>query len=135
MSENKIDDELLITLTAHIVIAHVTNNALRGEDLPALIRSVHGALERVSEAGQRRPKPAVPVRASVTKRYLVCLEDGKKMQMLKRHLMAEHGLTPSQYRARWGLRADYPMIAANFSEKRRDLAMKAGFGREPENAL
>jgi predicted transcriptional regulator len=126
--------EDLITLTSDIVAAHVSNNAVSVNDLTALITEVYGALAGlgVSEPEEEaRPEPAVSVRASVKRDHLVCLEDGKKMKMLKRHLMTEHGMTPDEYRQRWGLGADYPMVAPEYAETRRDLAVKIGLGRKP----
>ncbi|MGX7927773.1 MucR family transcriptional regulator [Tsuneonella sp. HG094] len=126
--------EMLITLTADIVAAHVSNNNVRVEDVPALITTVHQALNGLGStapAEEARPDPAVSVRASVKRDHLVCLEDGKKMKMLKRHLMTEHGMTPSEYRERWGLAGDYPMVAPDYAETRRDLAVKIGLGRKP----
>ena len=126
-------NEMLITLTADIVTAHVANNNVDGETLPGLIESVYGALSGLGteETVEERPEPAVTVRASVKSDHLVCLEDGKKMKMLKRHLMTDHGMTPEEYRARWNLPADYPMVAPNYAEKRRELAKKIGLGRKP----
>ena len=126
--------ETLITLTSDIVAAHVSNNNVEVADVPALITTVYQALsglgsETVTE--EPRPEPAVSVRSSVKKDHLVCLEDGKKMKMLKRHLMTEHGMTPDDYRQRWGLAADYPMVAPDYAETRRDLAVKIGLGRKP----
>jgi predicted transcriptional regulator len=126
--------EMLITLTADIVAAHVSNNDVRVADVPALIATVHQALSGLKtplEVQEVMPEPAVSVRASVKRDHLVCLEDGKKMKMLKRHLMSEHGMTPGDYRARWGLAADYPMVAPEYAETRRDLAVKIGLGRKP----
>lgn len=126
--------ETLITLTSDIVAAHVSNNNVGVEDVPALITTVYGALAGLggsAPAEETRPEPAVTVRASVKKDHIVCLEDGKKMKMLKRHLMTEHGMTPDEYRARWGLGSDYPMVAPDYAETRRDLAMKIGLGRKP----
>ena len=125
--------ETLITLTSDIVAAHVSNNSVAVDELPALIKNVYGALSGLGAAAQEeaRPEPAVSIRASVKPDHLVCLEDGKKMKMLKRHLMTDHGLTPAEYRARWGLPADYPMVAPEYAEKRRDLAKKIGLGRKP----
>lgn len=126
------DDEMLITLTSDIVAAHVSNNSVRTEDVGALISSIHQALSGLGqEAEEPRPDPAVSIRASVKQDHLVCLEDGKKMKMLKRHLMTEHGMTPDEYRQRWGLSADYPMVAPDYSDQRRDLAKKIGLGRKP----
>lgn len=126
--------ETLITLTSDIVAAHVSNNNVTVEDVPNLIQNVYGALAGLGGAApvvESRPEPAVSVRSSVKKDHLVCLEDGKKMKMLKRHLMTDHGMTPDEYRARWGLSGDYPMVAPDYAEKRRDLAKKIGLGRKP----
>ena len=126
--------EMLITLTADIVAAHVSNNSVPVADVTALISTVHRALSDLGNSGpaeEVRPEPAVSVRASVKRDHLVCLEDGKKMKMLKRHLMTEHGMTPAEYRARWDLAADYPMVAPEYAETRRDLAVKIGLGRKP----
>lgn len=126
-------NETLITLTADIVSAHVSNNSLAVSDLPLLIESVHGALSTLEEsaAAEATPEPAVSVRSSVKPDHIVCLEDGKKMKMLKRHLKTDHGLTPDEYRQKWGLGADYPMVAPNYAEQRRKLAKKIGLGRKP----
>lgn len=126
--------ETLITLTSDIVAAHVSNNNVAVEDVPALITTVYQALAGLggtAPVAEEKPEPAVSVRASVKKDHLVCLEDGKKMKMLKRHLMTEHGMTPDEYRQRWGLSADYPMVAPDYAETRRDLAKKIGLGRNP----
>lgn len=126
--------ETLITLTSDIVAAHVSNNSVTVEDVPALIEKVYGALSSLGNSPvveEVRPEPAVSIRASIKKDHIICLEDGKKMKMLKRHLMTDHGMTPEQYRARWGLSADYPMVAPDYADKRRDLAMKIGLGRKP----
>jgi predicted transcriptional regulator len=126
--------EMLITLTSDIVAAHVSNNTISVEQVPTLISTVYGALAGLGEPAseeETRPEPAVSIRASVKRDHLVCLEDGKKMKMLKRHLMTEHGMTPDEYRQRWGLGADYPMVAPDYAETRRDLAVKIGLGRKP----
>jgi predicted transcriptional regulator len=127
-------NEMLITLTADIVAAHVSNNSVAVSDLPSLISNVHGALAGLSSGGSAPEvalEPAVPVRASVKRDYIVCLEDGKKLKMLKRHLMTHYGMTPDDYRAKWGLAADYPMVAPAYAEQRRDLAKAIGLGRAP----
>ena len=126
-------NEMLITLTADIVTAHVANGNVDGETLPSLIENVYGALAGLGaeETVEDRPEPAVSVRASVKNDHLVCLEDGKKMKMLKRHLMTDHGMTPDEYRERWELPSDYPMVAPDYAEKRRELAKKIGLGRKP----
>ena len=120
--------ETLITLTSDIVAAHVSNNSVSVDDVPSLIQNVYGALAGLGSVPQPEEKlqPAVSVRASVKSDHLVCLEDGKKMKMLKRHLMTDHGLTPAEYRARWNLPADYPMVAPDYAEKRRVLAKETG---------
>jgi predicted transcriptional regulator len=126
--------EMLITLTSDIVAAHVSNNTISVEEVSTLISTVYGALAGLGGSApveEARPEPAVTVRASVKRDHLVCLEDGKKMKMLKRHLMTEHGMTPDEYRQRWGLGSDYPMVAPEYAETRRDLAVKIGLGRKP----
>ncbi len=126
--------EMLITLTSDIVAAHVSNNTIPVEDVATLISSVYGALAGLGGAApieEARPEPAVSVRSSLKKDHLVCLEDGKRMKMLKRHLMTEHGMTPDDYRQRWGLGGDYPMVAPDYAETRRELAVKIGLGRKP----
>lgn len=126
-------NEMLITLTADIITAHVANNNVDVDTLPSLIQNVYGALAGLGTKAvvEVRPEPAVSIRASIKPEYLVCLEDGKKMKMLKRHLMTSYGMTPDQYRERWGLPADYPMVAPDYAEKRRELAKKIGLGRKP----
>ena len=124
-------NEALITLTADIVSAHVSNNSVAVNDLPLLIENVHNALTGLG-GGQAEPEvkqePAVSVRSSVKPDYIVCLEDGKKLKMLKRHLMTHYNMTPDEYRQKWGLNADYPMVAPNYAEQRRALAKKIGLG-------
>ena len=122
-----------IDLTAEIVSAYVGNNTTPASELPALIGQVHAALVRVSE-GQAPPpvapiKPAVPVKKSLTAEYIVCLEDGKKFKSLKRHLRTQYNMTPEQYRDKWGLPADYPMVAPNYAVTRSQLAKKMGLGQ------
>lgn len=126
--------ETLITLTSDIVAAHVSNNNVDVEAVPALITNVYQALAGLGEetvVEEVRPEPAVSIRASVKPDYIVCLEDGKKLKMLKRYLRTNYNMTPEEYRARWNLPADYPMVAPNYAEKRRDLAKKIGLGRKP----
>ena len=126
--------ETLITLTSDIVAAHVSNNSVSVDDLPSLITNVFGALAGLGQAAaapEKAPEPAVSVRASIKPDHIVCLEDGKKLKMLKRHLMTHYNMTPEQYRQRWNLPADYPMVAPNYAEKRRELAKKIGLGRKP----
>ncbi len=126
--------ETLITLTSDIVAAHVSNNSVPVDDLGSLITNVYGALAGLGGAApvaEVALTPAVSIRSSIKADHIVCLEDGKKLKMLKRHLMTHYNLTPDQYRARWGLAADYPMVAPNYAEKRRELAKKIGLGRKP----
>ena len=130
--------ETLITLTADIVSAHVSHNNVAVREVSGLIRQVHAALAQLGEPVAPPPpekqEPAVSVRSSIKPDHIVCLEDGKKLKMLKRHLMTHYGLTPDQYRAKWGLAADYPMVAPNYAAQRRDLAMKIGLGTRPRTA-
>jgi len=126
-----IDRETLVALTADIVSAHVSHNSVAVSDLPRLIAEVHGALSGLGAPAPEpevKPEPAVSIRASVKPDYLVCLEDGKRLKLLKRHLMTKYKMTPEQYRARWNLPFDYPMIAPNYAEQRRSLARKSGLG-------
>jgi predicted transcriptional regulator len=124
--------ETLITLTADIVSAHVSNNSVAVNDLPTLIQNVHNALSALGGSGAepevKKQEPAVSIRSSVKPDYIVCLEDGKKLKMLKRHLMTHYQMTPDEYRQKWGLGADYPMVAPNYAEQRRSLAKKIGLG-------
>jgi predicted transcriptional regulator len=134
MDDNNDMNETLITLTSDIVAAHVSNNSVSAEEVATLITNVYGALALLgapAPAAEAPPEPAVSIRSSVKPDHIVCLEDGKKLKMLKRHLMTHYNLTPDQYRARWGLAADYPMVAPNYAEKRRELAKKIGLGRKP----
>jgi predicted transcriptional regulator len=124
-------DDTLLTLTADIVAAHVSNNSVAVNDLPHLIANVHGALTNLGTtpaAPVLRAEPNVSIRSSVKPDYIVCLEDGKRMKMLKRHLTTDHQMTPAQYRQKWGLNADYPMVAPNYAEQRRTLAKSIGLG-------
>jgi predicted transcriptional regulator len=131
MAELDAAEDTLLTLTADIVAAHVSNNSVAVNDLPNLIQNVHGALNGISKqssAPEPRPEPRVSIRSSIKPDYIVCLEDGKKLKMLKRHLMTHYNLTPDQYRQKWGLSADYPMVAPNYAEQRRTLAKSIGLG-------
>ncbi|ANU07567.1 MucR family transcriptional regulator [Paraurantiacibacter namhicola] len=126
--------ETLITHATDIVVSYVANNNVSADEVPALLENVFNKLAGLGGDGssqEQRPDPAVSVRASVKKDHIVCLEDGKKMKMLKRHLMTDHGMTPDEYRARWDLPSDYPMVAPDYAEKRRELAKKIGLGRKP----
>jgi predicted transcriptional regulator len=127
-------DETLITLTADIVAAHVSNNSVAVNDLGALVANVHAALTGLSEpviVEQVKQEPAVSIRSSIKPDFIVCLEDGKKLKMLKRHLMTHYQMTPADYRAKWNLPADYPMVAPNYAQQRKELAVKIGLGRKP----
>ena len=126
--------ETLITLTADIVSAHVSNNSVAVSDLPLLISNVHNALTGLGERKEEpapKPEPKVSVRSSVKPDYIVCLEDGKKLKMLKRHLKTSYNMTPEQYREKWGLTPDYPMVAPNYAKHRSSLAKKIGLGTKP----
>lgn len=127
--------ETLITLASDIVAAHVSNNNVGVEELPALITNVYGALASLGQAAaapEAAPlKPAVSIRASIKPEKIICLDCGMELRMLKRHLMTHHNLSPDQYRNRWGLSSDYPLVAPNYAETRRMLAVKIGLGRKP----
>jgi predicted transcriptional regulator len=131
MADNEGAEDTLLTLTADIVAAHVSNNSVAVNDLPNLIQNVHSALSGISQrssAPEPKPEPKVSIRSSVKPDYIVCLEDGKKLKMLKRHLMTHYNMTPDQYRQKWGLSPDYPMVAPNYAEQRRTLAKSIGLG-------
>ena len=118
-------------LAAKIVSAHVANNNVAVSDLPGLITQVYSALDKLGRPTEpmiTRPEPAVPIRKSVTPDHVICLEDGRKLKMLKRHLATAYNMTPDQYRERWGLPADYPMVAPNYAQQRSTLAKKIGLG-------
>jgi predicted transcriptional regulator len=123
-----------IELTAKIVSAYVSNNTVPSADIPALINQVHTALNRVSgkggDAASEPLKPAVSLKKSITPEYIVCLEDGKKFKSLKRHLRTQYNMTPEQYREKWGLSADYPMVAPNYAAARSQLAKQMGLGQQ-----
>lgn len=126
--------ETLIMLTADVVAAHVSNNSVAVGDLPDLISKVHTAFSAISNQPQTEATslplvPAVPIRSSVKHDYIVCLEDGKRMKMLKRYLAVQFGMTPDEYRVKWNLPADYPMVATGYAEKRSELAKTFGLGK------
>lgn len=125
----------LLKLTADIVAAHVSNNKLSAAELPQLIAQVHASLSDTGgvTSAAPRPSPAVPIKKSVMPDHIVCLEDGKKLKMLKRHLKTSYDMTPEQYRERWGLPADYPMVAPNYAKKRSQLAKKIGLGKRAKS--
>jgi predicted transcriptional regulator len=128
--------EAVLRLTAQIVSAHVEHNPVQADALPSLIEKVYRTLRDVGQAPVEpaKPVPAVPVKQSVKPDFIVCLEDGKKLKMLKRHLMTAYKMTPGQYRARWGLPADYPMVAPSYAKVRSGLAKKIGLGRKSTSA-
>jgi predicted transcriptional regulator len=131
MADASLASDTLVTLTADIVAAHVSNNSVAISDLPLLIQNIFGALSGLSGKPvivEPKQEPAVSIRASIKPDYIVCLEDGKKLKMLKRHLMTHYQMTPDEYRAKWNLPADYPMVAPNYAEQRRMLAKKIGLG-------
>ena len=128
---DQIEHNDLLALTADIVSSHVANNSVAVNDLPQLIQNVFATLSGLgtpSPTPEVKLEPAVPIRSSIKPDYIICLEDGKKLKMLKRHLMTAYGLTPDDYRAKWGLPADYPMVAPNYAEARRQLAKSIGLG-------
>jgi predicted transcriptional regulator len=128
-----VPDEDVLGLTAQIVSAHVSNNVVAPDSLPSLIQEVYKTLAGVGKepAAAERPQPAIPVKKSITPDHIVCLEDGKKLKMLKRHLKTSYNMTPEQYRVRWGLGSDYPMVAPNYAKQRSSLAKKIGLGTRP----
>jgi predicted transcriptional regulator len=131
VTEDNDMNEMLVTLTADVVAAHVSNNSVAVSDLPLLISSVHGAFASVSGGSSPAAEPLIPavsVRSSIKPDYIVCLEDGKKLKMLKRYLRTNFDMTPEEYRQKWDLPSDYPMVAPNYAAQRRDLAMKIGLG-------
>ena len=134
MAEAAIDHGELLALTSDIVAAHVSNNAVPSTELSGLIKTVFGpppGLGGDPAEPEVELRPAVPIKKSVSPDFLICLEDGKKLKMLKRHLKTAYDLTPEDYRAKWGLPHDYPMVAPNYAKKRQELAKKIGLGRKP----
>ncbi len=133
MSDNEQSHVSFVELTAEIVCAYVGNNAVPASEIPALIKQVHAALADASsiaaQADAPAPEPAVPVNRSITPDFLICLEDGKKFKSLKRHLRTSYNMTPEEYRDKWGLRPDYPMVAPNYAAERSKLAKKIGLGQ------
>lgn len=131
------EDTLLLELTSEVVSAYVGNNPISASELPSLISSIHAALDTISggaeEAPAEKPKPAVSIKKSLGHEYLICLEDGKPYKSLKRHLKTHYDLTPEQYREKWGLPADYPMVAPAYAERRSKLAKSMGLGRKAKS--
>ncbi len=135
--DNINNKDKLLRLTANIVASYVSNNTLSVEQIPEVVRTVNTALWQIeqSESGveKKTAKPAVPISQSITPDYIICLEDGRKLKMLKRHLRTSFGMTPDEYRVRWGLQADYPMVAPNYAKRRSEFAKKIGLGQKPGN--
>ncbi len=133
MMEEKLENGDLVEFTTTIVSAYVTNNSVVASDLPNLINDVHDALTKASGQLSQPPreelKPVVPIKKSVTNDYIICLEDGKKFKSLKRHLRTHYDMSPEEYREKWGLPADYPMVAPNYANARSELAKKMGLGQ------
>ena len=127
----------VLGLTVQIVSAHVSHNSVGSEQLPALIQDIYRTLSSMGREApvvvEKAPPPAVPVKKSIFPDYLVCLEDGKKLKMLKRHLSTAYNMTPDQYREKWGLDADYPMVAPNYASHRSSLAKRIGVGTKPRS--
>ena len=138
MTDAVIERSEILQLTSDIVSSHVSNNPVPPADLPAFIESVFKTLGVLANDPEEEPveelKPAVPIKKSITPDHLICLEDGKKLKMLKRHLKTSYNMTPEDYRARWGLASDYPMVAPNYAAKRQELAKKIGLGRNRNSA-
>jgi predicted transcriptional regulator len=136
MAENSSSAERLTALTAQIAAAYVGHHNVPAADLPPLIAAIYQSLARAGQAAttESRREPAVPIRRSVSADYIVCLEDGKKLKMLKRHLKTSYNLTPEQYRERWGLSVDYPMVAPNYAKQRSRLAKQIGLGTSARRA-
>ena len=134
--DRKNEDELL-RLTANIVASYVSNNKLSTEQVPEVVRTVNATLRKIGQseigAENKTAEPAVPISRSITPDYIICLEDGRKLKMLKRHLRTTYGMTPSEYRVRWDLPADYPMVAPNYAKRRSEFAKKIGLGKKPQN--
>lgn len=133
MMEEKLENGDLVEFTTTIVSAYVTNNSVVASDLPNLINDVHDALAKasgqISQPPREELKPVVPIKKSVTNDYIICLEDGKKFKSLKRHLRTHYDMSPEEYREKWGLPADYPMVAPNYANARSELAKKMGLGQ------
>lgn len=133
-SEDKLSNPEIVSMTVDITSAYVSNKALDPDQLPEVIRTIYDSLKSLGEKIESEipapPKPAVSIRRSITPDYIVCLEDGKKLKMLKRHLRAAYGMTPDEYRARWGLAADYPMVAPNYAITRSKFAKQIGLGKK-----
>ncbi len=126
-SEN---DTSTIVMVSEIVSAYVSKNSLPPSELPHLIKTVHDALSSPEQGTSSAPEPAVPIKKSIRPDYVICLEDGKKLKMLKRHLRTAYDMSPDEYRQKWGLASDYPMVAPKYAARRSELAKKIGLGRK-----
>jgi len=137
-TEAALDRDELLRMSVDVVAAYVSQNPLPATQLSDLLKTVHSSLSGLAggtaETSAEAPKPAVPVKKSVTPEYIICLEDGKKLKMLKRHLRTNYNMTPEEYRAKWGLTPDYPMVAPKYAEQRSQFAKKIGLGRKPAAA-
>ena len=136
-TENAGSDHDLLRMTADVVTAYVGNNTVAPSDLAEVIRTVHASLQEAqtgAAAVAAPPKPAVPIKKSITPDYLICLEDGRELKMLKRHLRTTYNMTPDEYRAKWGLEADYPMVAPNYARRRSEFAKQIGLGQKRRRA-
>jgi predicted transcriptional regulator len=133
-NKDEIGGKSLIEMTTTVVAAYLSNNSVASSQISEVIHTVHDALQGLTTGGHEPEpeplKPAVPIKKSVTPEYIVCLEDGKQLKMLKRHLRTTYDLTPEEYRAKWGLPADYPMVAPNYAQQRSEFAKKIGLGRQ-----
>lgn len=133
-SETTLDKDDLLRMAADIVSAYVRNNPLPADQVQEVIRAVYGSLQEAKAGAAVQaappPKPAVPIRRSITPDYIICLEDGRKLKMLKRHLRTTYNMTPDDYRAKWGLPPDYPMVAPNYARRRSEFAKKIGLGQK-----
>jgi len=134
---DKVEKMELLALTTDIVTSHLSRNAVEAGEISSLIREVYSTLASVgtSEPANDRPQPAISIRKSIQPDFIVCLEDGKKLKMLKRHLKTAYNMTPEEYRQRWGLPTDYPMVAPNYANQRRNLAKKIGLGTRRKKAV
>ncbi|MDX1736736.1 MAG: MucR family transcriptional regulator [Alphaproteobacteria bacterium] len=135
--QKKATNKDLLRYTTTVVGAYLGNNKAKTNDIPQIIRTVHSCLSKLNaqnlRTGMRKSVSAIPVKSSITPDYLICLEDGKKLKMLKRHLRTTYGMSPEQYRAKWGLSPDYPMVAPNYAAQRSAFAKKIGLGKSPAN--
>ncbi len=133
--QQPIDTADLLALSADVVSSYVGNNSLQPQQVTEMLRAIYTTMSELSGPVAEEPEqlvPAVPIKKSITDDFIICLEDGKKLKMLKRHLMAAYNMTPEDYREKWGLKADYPMVAPNYAAKRQELAKKIGLGRKPK---